>query len=201
MVDGGSGGGGGMTAAQMHAQGLTGGNAQAPDKDAKPADLSDFINQLLDKTGAWLSKATGVNINSLFKTGIFAHTDIQAGAIKTDNMINMAVPDSRGGALANIVFGEVFNKGGAGVTDHAAGVGGDASGAGAASGGHSDFGGGHVDTGGSNHNFDAMALGPMPTGNMRFDWDNMPNGIAALGNMTPQATPGAGVSSGASMAV
>jgi|GEM_PF-3422785 len=193
-----------MTAAEMLARGV---GAQAPDKDAPPEDLSDLINKLLDKTGAWLSKATGVNINSIFKTGIFAHTDLQQGGIKVDNMINMAVPDARGGTLSSVVFGQVFTKAGGTITDQTggagggdfAGGGGDFGGGGGGSGG-SDFAGGDYSggSGGSNHAFDSVAMGPLPTGGSRFDWAEA--GIPDNG-FTPSATPSMGQGTGASMSV
>jgi len=88
--------------------GQGGANDQKP-----PEDLSDFINKLFDQFSKWISKGTGVKLDSLVNTGLGAHADITKAGIQVNNSPQSIIPDAKGGLLANIAFGEVFTKAGA----------------------------------------------------------------------------------------
>jgi hypothetical protein len=140
-----------------------------PDENAKPEDLSDFINKLFEKTGDWIHKAIGVNIKSAFNTGITAHTDIQKAGIQVNNEIMRSplVKGAPGGALAGIVFGEVFKPSGAPTSSSAGG--------GDSGGGGGDF---ASAGGGSFSDYSAIAS---PSYN--YEWSNV--SIAMLGELSP----------------
>ena len=90
---------GGDISSRLHAQGLIGGNA-AQNKDAPPEDIFDFITKIIEKTGDWITKATGFNVGSAFNTGALANAKIEQAGIQVNNQMirqGFVVP---GGVLA-----------------------------------------------------------------------------------------------------
>ena len=156
------------------AQQMNLGGPKPGDDNAKPEDLSDFLNKLFEKVGDWVTKATGVNVRSFFNTGLTANVDFQKGAIQVNNEINRSnlVKGAQGGALAGIVFGEVFKASNAPRAD--APSGGDAGGWGGGSGGDYASSGG----GGGFADYSAIA-----SPSHSFDWSPVP--MAMLGELTP----------------
>ena len=100
--------GGGDIGAKLHAQGI--GSGGAGGKDAQPEDIFDFLTKLLDKVGTWVTKFTGVNVESFFNTGALANLKIEQAGIQVNNQImkQAIIPDAGGGATASIA-GAVFN--------------------------------------------------------------------------------------------
>ena len=154
------------------AQQMNLGGAKPGDDNAKPEDLSDFLNKLFEKVGDWVTKATGVNVRSFFNTGITANVDFQKGAIQVNNEINRSnlVKGSQGGMLANLVFGEVFKASNAPKSDPASS--GDAGSWGGGGGDYASSGGG------SFADYSAIA-----TPSQSFDWSPIP--MAMLGELSP----------------
>lgn len=103
------GGGGNLTGADLVARGIVGGGGQT-DPNSKPADLSDFINQIFEKTGAVLGIITRIKVDSFFNTGMFANAKIEQAGLRTGNNIVAGVlPDTKGGILAD-AGGDIVKK-------------------------------------------------------------------------------------------
>jgi hypothetical protein len=102
--------GGGDIGARLHAQGIGGGGSGPTNKDAPPEDIFDFITKLIEKTGTWITKFTGVNVESFFNTGAMP-VKLEQGGIQVNNQImrQAIIPDASGGALASIA-GMLINQ-------------------------------------------------------------------------------------------
>ncbi len=63
--------------------------AQSLSKGESAKSMDDLIKQILEGPVKWLSKATGVNLNSFLNTGVVAGLEIEkAAALKVDDQVN-----------------------------------------------------------------------------------------------------------------
>ncbi|MDX1975093.1 MAG: hypothetical protein SFT92_05395 [Rickettsiales bacterium] len=175
--------------AHLQRMGFGQGGGGAPDPNAKPTDLSDFINKLFEKLGDWVTKATGVNVTSFFNTGMFANAKIEQAGIQVNNQIMKQglLPDAPGGALAQIAT-QVFNNKFDGVSAPPIGEGSYGS---SSSGGDSGGGGG----GFADYNAISGISAPAISGG--FEGMHIP--VTALMSLVPSTTPSMGPSQGAGM--
>ena len=92
-------------AANMQAMKAAGSGAKAA------SNFQELMDQIISAPVKWLSKATGIKLDSMMETGIFANAKLEDAAFKSGDAINKGAASftANGGALANVA-GIVFNK-------------------------------------------------------------------------------------------
>lgn len=164
---------------------------------AEPEDLGGVIDAAAEKSGDWISKATGVNVASIFNVGMFANFDFSKAGIRANNPISM-IKGAQGGFLAKLAEQLLNTKNltaGIGPASQGEGSYGDSGGGGG--GNYGDSGGGGDYGGGSGAGYSDFSSIAAPS----HQYDFMPVSMASLGTFSPPDTPRGSFSVGEGMSM
>jgi hypothetical protein len=194
--------GGGSEGPNLHAMGLLDGKQAGGDTSKPATNFDDFITQLLEQTGSWISKATGVKISSFFNIGMFGGNKLEDAGIKTGNsIISASLAQGSQGGVAAAVFDSIFSWDFKGTSAPSIDV---ASGGDSGGGGDSSGGGGG--SSGESHSFESYAsnsgMGEMfiaAGGGNHFEYRDAPESM--LGSLSPPSIGDMSMGRGESMSL